>query len=149
MNTKNLWIAGLTGAVLTTLVSNLPFIGLINCLLCAGFWGGAIFAVWHYRRLSGALTVMQGVKIGALTGLCSGVLGFVLSFAGLAGAAGFLNSYSRLLPADAIQDVQGSLPAWGNIVFNLFGVLFNILFGTLGGFIGGSIFKTGLKTGPE
>ena len=61
MNTQNMWIACLSGAVLTTVVSNLPFIGIVNCLLCAGFWGSAIFSVWLYRRLSGAPTMRQVV----------------------------------------------------------------------------------------
>ncbi len=84
MNTKNLWIASLSGAILSLLVSNLPYIGFVNCLLCGGFWGSALFAVWLYQRLSGTLTVRQGVKIGALTGLLAGLIGFALSFVGLA-----------------------------------------------------------------
>jgi hypothetical protein len=146
MNKRNLWIASLIGAVLTTLVSNLPLIGFVNCLLCGGFWGSAIFAVWLYRRLSGSLTVRQGVNIGVLTGLLAGLLGFSLSFAGLAGAQGFLNGARQFLPADATQGMT-DLPAWGNMIFNLFGVLFNVGFGALGGWIGGSIFNPKVK--PE
>jgi hypothetical protein len=142
MNSKNLWIASLAGAVLTTLVSNLPLVGFVNCLLCAGFWGSAIGAVWLYRRLGSTLTVRQGVTVGALTGLCAGVLGFLLGFLGLAGMQGLMNSVGPFLPADATQGLVSSLPNWGTIVFNLIGVVFNVLFGTLGGFIGGSIFKT-------
>jgi hypothetical protein len=149
MNTRNLWIASLTGAVLTTLVSNLPLVGFVNCLLCAGFWGSAIFAVWMYRRLGSTLTVRQGVTIGTLTGLCAGVLGFLLSFFGLVGMEGLMNSVGPFLPADATQGIASSLPTWGTIVFNLIGVIFNILFGTLGGFIGGSIFKTATLSGQN
>ena len=146
MNTKNLWIASLSGAALSLLVSNLPFIGFVNCLLCGGFWGSAIFAVWLYRRLSGTLTVRQGVKIGALSGLLAGVLGFALSYAGLAGAQGFLNSAQQFLPADATQGMD-ELPAWAGLIFNLLGVLFNVAFGALGGWIGGTIFNPNRKTG--
>ena len=141
MNTPSLWIACLSGAALTTLVSNLPYIGFVNCLLCAGFWGSAIFAVWLYRRLSGAPTTRQAVGIGALTGLLAGVLGFLLSFVGLSGAQGFLNTYGKLMSPDALQGM-GDIPAWGGIVFNLIGVLFNVGFGALGGLIGGAIFKS-------
>jgi hypothetical protein len=140
MNSKNLWIASLSGAVLTTLVSNLPFIGLVNCVLCAGFWGSAIFAVWLYRRLNGSLERGQAVRIGLLTGLLAGVLGFALSFAGLAGAQSALNAAQQFLPADASQGMS-DLPAWGAIVFNLVGVAFNIGFGALGGWIAGMIFN--------
>jgi hypothetical protein len=146
MNTKNFWIASLSGAVLTTLVSNLPFIGFVNCLLCGGFWGSAIFAVWLYKRLSGSLTTRQGVKIGALTGLLAGLLGFALSFAGLAGAQGFLNGARQFLPADATQGMN-DLPAWGSLVFNLLGVIFNVGFGALGGWFGGILFDPNRKTG--
>jgi hypothetical protein len=141
MNTRNLWIACLSGAVLTTLVSNVPIIGLVNCLLCAGFWGSAIFAVWLYRRLSGTPTVRQSAGIGALTGLLAGLLGFGLSFAGLAGAQGFLTSYGKLMSPDSLKGME-DIPAWGGIIFNLVGVLFNIGFGALGGLLGGAIFNS-------
>ncbi|MFN2270109.1 MAG: hypothetical protein ACK2US_04675 [Anaerolineae bacterium] len=145
MNTKNLWIAVLSGAVLTTLVSNLPFVGFINCLLCAGFWGSAIFAVWLYRRLSGELTVGEGVRIGALTGLCAGILGFALSFLGLAGAQGFVSGVEQFLPAETLGDV--GIATGDALIFNLLGVLFNIIFGTVGGWIGAAIFRPKRETG--
>jgi hypothetical protein len=141
MNTKNLWIVALSGGVLTTLVSNLPYISFINCLVCGGFWGSAIFAVWLYRRLSGTLTVRQGVRIGLITGLCAGVLGFALSFAGLSGIQGILNSVNQALPPDASQNMEG-IPSWGLVLINLVGVLFNVVFGAIGGWIGASIFRT-------
>jgi hypothetical protein len=146
MNTKNLWIASLSGAVLSLLVSNLPLIGFVNCLLCGGFWGSAIFAVWLYRRLSGAVTIRQGVNIGLLTGLLAGLLGLILSFAGLTGAQGFLNSAQKFLPADATQGMN-AIPAWGALVFNFLGVVLNIGFGALGGWIGGIIFNPDRKAG--
>jgi hypothetical protein len=147
MNSKYFWIACLSGAVLTTLVSNLPVLGMVNCLLCAGFWGSALFAVWLYRRLSGALTVRQGVSIGALTGAFAGLFGFLLSFIGLAGAGGLFNAYGKILPADALQGMDSMVSTLGGIVFTLIGVLFNVIFGTIGGWIGGAIFKTAVK--PE
>jgi hypothetical protein len=140
MNTKNLWIASLAGAVLTTLVSNLPLVGFVNCLLCGGFWGSAIFAVWLYRRLSGPVTIRQGVNIGLLTGLLAGVLGFGLSFAGLAGVQGLLNGAQKILPADATKGMA-DLPGWAALPLNFVGVLFNIGFGALGGWIGGILFN--------
>ena len=141
MNTKNLWIAVLSGAVLTTLVSNLPFIDLVNFLCFTGFWGSAILAIWLYRRLTGSLTVGEGVRLGALTGLCAGVLGFALSFLGLAGFQGTANELAQVLPVEDMQEIE-NFPAWGILVFNLFGVLLNVIFGTIGGWIGGAIFRT-------
>jgi hypothetical protein len=145
VNKKNLWIAGLSGALLTTLVSNLPVIGFVNCLVCGGFWGSAIFAVWLYWRLSGVVTVRQGINIGLLTGLLAGLLGLALSFTGLTGAQGFLSSAQKFLPAEATQGMNG-LPSWGALVFNFVGVLFNVGFGALGGWLGGIIFNPKPKT---
>ncbi len=141
MNTKNLWIAVLSAAVLTTLVSNLPFIDMVNFLCFIGFWGSAILAVWLYRRLNGSLTVSDGLRLGVLTGLCAGVLGFALSFLGLAGFQGTANELAQVMSAEDMQKL-GNIPAWGVLVFNLVGVLFNVIFGTIGGLIGGAIFRT-------
>ena len=141
MNTRNLWIAALSGAVLTTLVSNLAVINLVNCLCFAGFWGGAIFTAWLYRRLNGTLTIREGIWLGALTGLCAGLLGFVLSFLGLAGFQGMVNELAQFLPAEDMQDFA-TFPTWGVLLFNLLGVLTNVIFGTVGGWIGGAIFRT-------
>ncbi len=144
MNTRNLWIACLSGAALSLLVSNLPIIGLVNILCCAGFWGSAIFAVWLYRRQSGTPTTRQSVQIGVLTGLLAGLLGFALSFAGLSGAQGFLNTYGKLASPDAFKGME-DLPAWAGIVFSLMGVLFEVGFGALGGLIGGALFNRSAK----
>ncbi len=144
MNTKNLWIAAVSGAVLTTLFSNLPIIGIVNCVVCAWFWGGGIFAVWLYRRQGGEMpTMRQGLIIGGLTGLLAGVLGFALSFAGVSGIQGLMKD----LPTDATSGMQ-DIPAWGAIVFNLIGVLFNIAFGTLGGWLGVTILNRTQKPAP-
>ncbi len=145
MNSRSLWIATLSAAVLTTLLSNLPVVGVVNCLLFAWFWGGAIFAVWLYRRLSGTPTVRQSVTIGILTGLLAGLLGFGLSFAGVSGLQGLMNNSEGVLPPDAIQGL-GDVPAWGGVVFNLCGVLFNVGFGALGGWLGGVLFNRKPKT---
>jgi hypothetical protein len=144
MNTKNLWIASLSGATVSLLASNLPLIGFVNCLLCGGFWGSAIFAVWLYRRLSGTVTIRQGVNIGLLTGLLAGLIGFALSFAGLTGAQGLLNSAQKFLPADATRGMN-DVPAWAGYIFNLLGVLFNVGFGALGGWLGGMLFNSERK----
>ncbi|NJD60859.1 MAG: hypothetical protein FIA98_15810 [Anaerolineae bacterium] len=145
MNTKSFWMACLSGAALSLLVSNLPIISFINCMLCGGFWGSAIFSVWLYRRLGGEVSIRQGVKIGTIAGLIAGVLGFALSFAGLAGAQGFLNNLQALLPADATQGME-DIPAWGAYIFNFLGVLFEVGFGALGGWLGALIFDPNRKS---
>ncbi len=145
MNTRSLAIAAASGALLNILVSNVPYIGLVNCLLCAGFWGSAFFAVWLYRRLSGTPTVQQSLAIGAITGAAAGVLGFALSFAGLTGLQGLLNSTGGLLPPDASKGFT-DIPAWGVVAFNVMGIFFDIVLGVLGGWLAGAVFNRKPKT---
>jgi hypothetical protein len=139
MNTKQLLITSLVGGVVSTLLSNIPVINLINCLLCAGFWIGPLLAVWMYRRQVGSLTLGQGVLIGTLAGVWAGVFGFALSLFGLAGAAALMRTYSQFLPQDSGIDLGG---AAFSVLLNLFGVGFNVLFGAIGGLLGGAIFRT-------
>jgi hypothetical protein len=141
MNTKTLLIATLIGGVTSTLLANVPFVSLVNCLLCAGFWGSAVLAVWLYKRLEGSVTMAQGLGIGALAGVWAGLLGFLLSFVGLTGAAGLLNSFGPFLPAAALPDLGRDVPAWSAMAFTLTGVVVDVAFGAIGGLIGGALFK--------
>ncbi len=145
MNNKNFWIACLSGAGLSLLFSNLPYLGFVNCLLCGAFWGSSIFAVWLYRRLGGNPDTRQAIRLGAMTGLVAGVTGFALGFIGLAGAQGFINSAGQFLSADATKGMQ-DIPVWAELIFNFIGVLLEIGFGALGGWIGSVIFNPRRQT---
>ncbi len=136
MNVKNLLIASLVGAVASLLAVNVPFLNLINCLLCVGFWGSAILAVWLYARMTGAVTLKDAVIIGLATGLATGILGLVLSYIGLAGGAALASSIRAVAP-----DAQLDLPEGSGLIFNLAGVLVDIVFGAVGGLIGGLLFR--------
>jgi hypothetical protein len=144
MNTKNFWIAAAAGGALSLLVTNLPYIGFVNCLLCAGFWGSAIFAVWLYRRLNGTVSVREAVKVGAVSGLIAGVVGLLLSFVGLAGVQGMMNGLEGILPTEDLQGMQ-EIPAWAGWLINVIGVAFEFGCGALGGWIGGAILDPNRK----
>jgi hypothetical protein len=137
MNTKHLWIASLSGGLLSTVLVNTPFVNWINLLVCAGFWIGPIAAVWLYRRQNGMVAFGQAMLIGVLAGAWHGLFGVLLSPLGLAGAGGALNGLSQVVPA---QDLLPSLTGVGALLFNLAGVLIDVFFGFLGGLIGGAIF---------
>jgi hypothetical protein len=140
VNTKNLLIASLLGGLASTILSNVPLLNFVNCLLCAGFWAGPLLAVWLYKRQTGQISFGQAVAVGTVAGIWAGVFGLILSLVGMAGAQALFNSYARYLPPDA--NLQADLPGPGSIIFNLIGVVFNIAFGAIGGLIGGAIFKT-------
>jgi hypothetical protein len=119
----------------------------INYLLCAGFWGGAILAVWLYKRLTGSVTLSQATAVGTLAGVLAGLIGFLLSFTGLTGAQALLDSYAQFAPADAAA--MEPLAGVGAIAFNFLGLLTNIVFGAVGGLIGGAISKTRTPAPPS
>ena len=147
MNTKNLLIASLVGGLAITLLANVPILNFVNCLLCAGFWGGAILAVWLYKRLTGSVTLGQATAVGTLAGVFAGLIGFLLSFTGLTGAQALLDSYAQFAPADAVA-MEPPAAGVGAIAFNFLGLLTNIVFGAIGGLIGGAIFKTRTPAPP-
>ncbi len=140
MNTKKLWMVSLVGGLISTALSNIPFINLVNCLLCAGFWVGALVAVWMYKRQTGAVTLKQGIVIGVVTGAFAGIFGFLLSLFGMAGAEALMKSYAQFAPPDAQIDLPQ--PGIASILFNLVGVGVNVLFGAIGGLIGGLFFQS-------
>ena len=136
MNAKNLAVASLVGAVASLLAVNVPFLNLVNCLLCVGFWGSAVLAVWIYARMTGSVTLKDALIVGLATGLATGILGLALSFIGLAGGAAIANSIRALAP-----DAQIDIPEGSRLVFNLAGALVDIVFGAVGGLIGGLLFR--------
>ena len=147
MNTKELLIAGLLGAIITLLLTNIPFVSLINCLLCVGFWVGPLFAVWFYKRRTGSVSVSEGIWVGVIAGAIAGVIGLLLSFVGAAGASGIVNQLNMLLPADGQIDMGGAEGAIGGTIFTLLGIFIDIFFGVIGGLIGVAIFKN--KSQPQ
>lgn len=142
MNTKYLFTASLAGGLISALLVNIPFVNLINLLICAGFWIGPVMAVWLYRRLGGTVTLGQAVITGVLAGLWHGLFGLLLSPLGLAGAGGVLNEVRPFISAQDLPDLETALTGVGGMLFNLVGVAIDIVFGFLGGLIGGGIFRT-------
>jgi hypothetical protein len=140
MNTKHLLTASLVGGLISLLLVNTPFVNLINLLICAGFWGGPILAVWLYRRLDGTLTFRDAVLTGLLAGVWHGLFGLVLSPLGLAGAGGLLSEARPFVSAQDLPSLETSLSGLSGMLFNLVGVAIDLLFGLIGGMIGGAIF---------
>ncbi len=136
MNYRNLIVASLIGAVTSLVAVNVPFLNLVNCLLCIGFWGSAVLAVWIYQRMTGPITLKDAVIVGLATGLATGVIGFAFSFIGLAGGTAIANSIKMVAP-----DAEVDIPEGSGVVFNLCGAGVDIIFGAIGGLIGGLIFR--------
>jgi uncharacterized membrane protein YeaQ/YmgE (transglycosylase-associated protein family) len=140
MNIKVLVIVSLVGGLVSTALSNIPGLNLVNCLLCSGFWAGPLLAVWLYKRQTGTVLLGQAVIIGTVAGLCAGILGFILSLVGLAGVGALAHNYARFMPPDAELPIPPVGPE--AVVFNIAGIFTNIFFGAVGGLAGGALFKT-------
>ncbi len=136
MNSRSMLISALVGALVMIVLSNVPILSLINCLLCAGIWIGGMVAVWFYRRQTGlALTTGQAAAVGAVAGVIAGIVGAILA---------------ATLGADAIQTAIESDPtgqvrsALGGLVGGagsfLVSFLINIIVYPLFGAIGGIIY---------
>ena len=108
MNNRALLLGGLVGALVMVVLSNVPVLNLINCLLCAGVWIGGMAAAWFYRRQTGqTLTAGQG----AIVGVVAGVIGAVISsiIASVFGA----DAMEAILEADPTGQTRSAL---GNFV---------------------------------
>jgi hypothetical protein len=147
MNTKNLIIASLIGGLISIILSNVPILNFINCLLCAGFWLGPLFAVWFYKRQTGRVTLGQGAGIGALAGVWAGAFGLILAIFNFAGFASLMQSYALYMPPGTM-DIDPSMFGALGWLFNFVGVGFDIVIGTIGGLIGGAIWKTKTPAPP-
>ena len=141
MNTKNLIISSLIGGVVIAAIANIPPLNFINCLLCIGYWAGSILAVWLYKRFQGTLTLGQGVAIGAVAGVWSGLINFVIGLISAAGIATVFSAIDQVIPAETLN-LDGDFIGRMAILINVFLVFFNIFLGTIGGLIGGAIFQT-------
>jgi hypothetical protein len=137
MSAKNLVIASLIGAALTVVFSTAPILSCSNCLLCAPYWASAIFAVWIYRRLTGTLTLGQGVIIGLVAGLIAGFIGFLLDVIGIVGSAETLNTVRSLVPSNSGINI----PSGTSVHFSC-GIGLGFIISAIGGSIGGAIFRT-------
>jgi hypothetical protein len=144
MNSRALFISAGGGGVAMALLSAIPIVAFGNCLLCGWIWGGAIFAVWFYKRMNNGQAASMGSAI--LTGLLAGVVAAVIG-----GLISALSGGSRAAIEQALMQVQGQqgveLPAGlialmtsGFFSFLILIVTYPI-FGLIGGAIGGAIWK--------
>ncbi|MGE5222718.1 MAG: hypothetical protein ACM3PY_09780 [Omnitrophica WOR_2 bacterium] len=137
LNQRSFLLAGLIAGLGIGLLSTIPFVNCLNCLLFAWVWGGGIAAVSLYRRYEKQpfVPVAQGLFIGALAGAIGAVVGGLLSI--LFGGIGFAVSDTlRQVAGDTGSSISNFLFSTG---FNFFSMLWHIILygviGAIGGFI--------------
>jgi uncharacterized membrane protein len=134
MNTRSMLIAAGVAGVVMALVSDIPFISLVNCCCWAGIWGSGILAVLLYRMIESknpGLTVGQGVALGLITGLIGAVLGTVIGLFTSLLFSGF-GTASYLTQLEDIPGMSDALPQASREMLRQFG-------GALGGAVFGAV----------
>lgn len=138
MDNKNMLISSLVGAVVMIVLSNVPVISLINCLLCAGVWLGGMAAVWFYRRQTGQiLRPGQGAVLGAIAGLIGGIVSAII---GSVVGANMMQEMIAADPSGQMADTLGPLVGGGTTL--IVSLLTNLITFPLFGAIGGAIYAS-------
>jgi hypothetical protein len=81
LNSRSLLYSGLIAGVAMGILSHIPLINCLNCLLLAWVWGGGIGAVYLYRRYekNPTLSSTQGLVLGAAAGVVGAIVGGIAS----------------------------------------------------------------------
>lgn len=137
LNQRSFMMAALIAGVGIGLLSSIPLISCVNCLLLAWVWGGGIAAVSLYRRSENHvfLNNTQGAVLGAAAGIVGAIIGGIaaLLLSGVTTAAmQALSTYA----GESGVNVPGFLVGAGA---NIFGMLINIVIYAVVGAVGGLI----------
>ncbi len=141
LNTRSLLTSGLIAGVAMGLLSNIPLIACLNCLLLFWVWGGAIAAVFLYRRYEHEppLTITQGLVIGGAAGIIGAVVGGIASLL-LGGLTAAFAETIAAMSSDRGINIPNYLFSAG---FSIIAVIRDIFVYAIVGAIGGLI-ATGL-----
>jgi hypothetical protein len=153
----------LYGGIIIGLLSGIPYVGLVNCLCCAGIMIGGFLAVFFYKKDlppdAPPLTNSDALALGALAGLF-GALFFNVIDAGFLYTIGNVSAemmrsvYDKMgvlekMPSEALEKLDNEI---ANPALSLTTVLtwfvIGPLFGLLGGLIGYAVFKPKLEVKP-
>jgi hypothetical protein len=141
MDNKTMFLSALIGGLVMAILTQVPVLNLINCLICAGLWIGGIAAVWFYRRQTGQfLSGGQGAVLGALAGVIGAIIGAIV---GIIFGGALLSSMIAADPTGTASDLLGGLAVSGtvSIVSFVFNIILYPLFGAIGGAAYASIAK--------
>jgi hypothetical protein len=148
MDQKSLTAAGIAGLAIG-LLSGLPLIGALNCLLCAPIWGGGMLAVWLYKRNTNAFSIdnrqgsILGLIAGVIGGLVAGVLGMLLG-GGSAATLAALESQLATMPAEQQEMMRQIITMVSDPSTQIISVVCSIvvfgIIGLIGGLIGAAVF---------
>ena len=146
MNTRALLISAGIAGVLAAVLSSIPIISMVNCLLCGWIWGAGILAVYLYRRNAGMAPVSTstGLIIGLLVGIISAILSslFAMALGGASAAAALTPEQMAQLEEQLGESARVLTdPAAMGAASFFINLVVQPIFGAIGGLIGSAIFK--------
>lgn len=145
MNTKFFLLTSLIVGVVTALLSSIPILNIVNCLLCGWFWIGGIFGVWLYRNFTkDTLTTGRAAVMGLVAGLIAAVIVSILSLLTQSNAM-------AAIPPEQLAQLEEQLgpeaaqifsdPGTYTLIGAVVGLVLYPIFTAIGGVIGAAIFK--------
>ena len=143
MNTRALLFSALIAGAVMALLSNIPVLNFVNCILCGWVWLSGIFAVYLYRRFAAPnlnLSNGQGAAVGALAGVVGAIIGAVIGaiFSAIMGA-GVSSALTLLQSQPGFENYAPYLNMVMGGGFSLIGLGCNLILYALFGAIGGLI----------
>lgn len=145
----------LLGALVTALLST-SYLGLINCLCCAGVIIGAMVTVWHYtgtyqRTIPAGKGAVMGVLAAVVGAVIATVLNYFLAEVGLganeAVMSFFIENFGENMPPEQLDQMREQMEegqTLGAFLLNsVIGIVVSAIFGALGGALGAAIFQKG------
>jgi hypothetical protein len=137
LNQRSLVMSALIAGVGMGLLSSIPLVACVNCLLLAWVWGGAIAAVSIYRRYENGvfLNNTQGAVIGAAAGIVGAIIAGIASLLLSSVSVAAMESL-RAYAGESGVDVPGFVfGAGANIVGTLINLVLFAVVGAIGGLI--------------
>lgn len=143
LNTRSLLIAAGIAGVAMGILSSIPILSLGNCLLCGWVWGGAIFAVWLYKRNENGVIVTtgQGIVIGLVAALIGAVTSWAFSIAMSGATMEAIGPLLEQFPDEGFREAFEVFFYSGGftILTLLINLVVNAIFGIIGGLIGAAV----------
>ena len=148
MNTRALLNSVGIAGVAAGLLSVVPVLSYLNCVLCGWLWLGAIFAVFLYRKFSPEnpnLSVGQGALVGLLMAVVTTVVSMIIGVLPFATKPEFvlLPYIEEIVFSQAMAISQYLTTMAGVFLFSLF--VYGV-FGILGGVISAGVIWKAPKT---
>ncbi len=150
VNSRSLLLAGVIAGAGIGILSKLPVIQCINCLLLAWVWLGGIAAVALYRNFEKTTYVntQQGLIIGAVAGAIGAVIGAIVAaiFGGLNAA---IMASINAATGGSTNVIPSFLVSTGfSFVGTIFDVITYAIFGAIGGLIATALIWKSPTTPP-